>query len=96
MLVNVNLHIDCYTIALTTNVEDEPIYRKAEKVLNERYGTYMRRFPNKSPQELWIYVALEMAVNFGQDARGKDMQPVLEKIKELSAKLADCLQDENK
>ena len=40
--------------------------------------------PNKSAEQLWVYVALDMAVNLQADAHAHRLQPVDEKIQELN------------
>ncbi len=89
------LVIDCYRIPLTVRREEEPIYRKAAQMLNEVYQKYAKRMPNKSPQELWILVALEIAVTLHKDARSKDLQPVMNKIEEINAALSEVLTAES-
>ncbi len=91
----INLVIDCYRIPLMIERDQEPIYRRAAVMLNETYAKYVKLFPRKAPQELWVYVALEVAVNLQSDTREKDLRPVMDKVRELSAELARVLENEN-
>ncbi len=88
----ISLIIDCYRIPLMIEREQEPIYRKAAQMLNDAYAKYVRLFPRKAPQEIWVYVALEIAVNLQSDVREKDFRPVMDKVRELSAELARVLE----
>ncbi len=91
---NIHLRIDCYTVSLTILADEEPIYRQAAEMINRVYAKYLKGLPNKAPQELWIYTALEIAVNFNRDARGKDLKPVLDKVQEINNQLAQFLADD--
>ena len=60
---HITLKIGVHTLSMSIPREQEPFYRKAAVVLNERYGFYLRRMHKASAEQLWLYVALEMAVN---------------------------------
>ena len=47
--------------------------------------------PNLPVEKLWVLTALELAVNFQSDVRDKRLQPVLEKVSELTAKIDKTL-----
>jgi hypothetical protein len=47
-----------------------------------------------SAEQLWVYVALDMAVNFCADAHANRLQPINEKIKELNNKILQQLNKE--
>lgn len=80
----ITLQIGAHKIVLNINPEQEPFYRDAAVRLNEQYQQYARRFPNLPVEQLWIYVALSMAVNLQSDARDKNIEPLMEKIRELN------------
>jgi hypothetical protein len=73
--------------------DKEPLYRDAAEQLNERYRHYRRLLPNKSAEQVWVYVALEMAVNLQADAHAHRIQPVDEKIQELNQLIINILQN---
>lgn len=86
---NITLRIDCYNIPLQIELEEEPVWRKAAVILNETYRKYATAYQNKQVpiEKLWIYTALEIAANMQYDVRGKEMQPVLEKLEALNEKI---------
>lgn len=75
--------------------EAEPLYRNAAVTLNERYQYYQRRMLKASAEQLWLYVALELAVNLHADAREKSLKPIHEKLELLNQLIENCLQNEN-
>ena len=87
----INLKIGAYTVPLDVPRDQEEIYRKAAVLLNERYNIYLRQRPQASVEQLWMYVALEMAVNLNADARDKAIQPIEEKINEINNKVLSTL-----
>lgn len=84
---NITLRIDCHEVRLTVNRADEEIYRKAAVTLNNTYQRYVNNYPQLSVEKLWVYTALEVAVNLHSDMRDKDLAPILQKIRELNEKL---------
>jgi hypothetical protein len=47
-----------------------------------------------SAEQLWVYVALDVAVNLCADAHANRLQPIDEKIKELNNKIIKQLNKE--
>lgn len=87
VLQNITLRIDCHEVRLKVDRDNEEVYRKAAKTLNETYRCYADRFPHLSIEKLWVYTALEVAVDLHNDIRDKDLAPVVKKLEELNSKL---------
>lgn len=81
---HITLQLDAHHISLNVQADKEHLYRKAAEMINERYKHYQKMAPNKSAEQLWVYVALDMAVNLQADAHAHRLQPVDEKIQELN------------
>lgn len=88
---NITLFLDAHQVKLKVDRDKEPIYREAAKRVNDAYGRYSRKLPNQPVEKLWVLTALEMAVNFQSDVREKNIQPVLEKVQELTTKIDNTL-----
>ncbi len=78
------LHLDAHTVSLNVPREQEPFFRRAAKMLNDNYNYYRRLRPKASVEQLWMFVALRMAVNLQSDARQKNLQPIDDQIKKLN------------
>ena len=89
----ITLQLDAHRVSLNVNRPDEPVYRQAAEMLNERFQHYRKRMPQASVEELWMYVALEVGVNLQTDARAKSIAPVMGKVNELNRLIADALSD---
>lgn len=88
---HISLQIGAHHLSLNIDPQQEPLYRDAASLLNEKYKQYAAAFPNLPVEQIWIYVALSMAVNLQSDARDKNLAPVLAKIKELNQLLSETL-----
>lgn len=93
---NISLQLDCHRVALAVERSQEPIYRDAARRVNEIYQKYSKAYPNLPVEKVWVYTALELAVNFQSDVRDKNLQPVLEKLQELNQLINETLSLENK
>ncbi len=90
---HINLHIGAHRIGLNVPREEEQFYREATKTLNERSQFYLQHYPEASAEQVWMYVALEMATGWQRDTLGKRMQPVEKKLKEMNERIEQTLRD---
>ncbi len=92
---HITLQLDAHHISLNVLADKEALYRNAAEQINERYRHYRKMLPNHSAEQIWVYVALEMAVNLQADAHAHRLQPVDEKIPELNKQIINILQNNN-
>lgn len=90
---HITLQLDAHHISLNVQADKEPLYRKAAEQINERYRYYRRLLPNQSAEQIWVYVALEVAVNLQADAHAHRLQPIEEKVKEINQLILNTLQN---
>lgn len=81
---HITLQLDAHHISLHVQADKEHLYRKAAEIINERHRYYQKIAPNRSAEQLWVYVALDMAVNLSADAHANRLQPIDDKIQELN------------
>ncbi len=91
---HITLQLDAHHISLNVVADKEALYRNAAEQINERYRHYRKLLPNQSAEQIWVYVALEMAVNLQADAHAHRLKPVEEKIQELNQLILNALQKE--
>lgn len=92
---HITLQLDAHHISLHVMPDKEPLYRNAGELINKRYRHYRNLFPNQSAEQLWVYVALDMAVNLQADAHAHRLQPIDEKIQELNQLILNTIQNNN-
>ena len=88
---HINLRLDAHTVGLDVPRDQEPNYRFAAELLNKRYQYYLKLRPNASPEQLWMYTALEIAVALQSDARAKSIAPVETALKHLNEEVLSVL-----
>ena len=88
---HINLQLDAHSVGLDVPREQEPNYRYAADLLNNRYQYYLKLRPNASAEQLWMYTALEVAVALQSDAREKSIAPVEKEMKKLNELLNEVL-----
>ncbi len=90
---HITLQLDAHHISLNVVADKEVLYRNAAEQINERYRHYRKMLPTHSAEQIWVYVALEMAVNLQADAHAHRLQPIDEKIQELNQLILNTLQN---
>ncbi|MBQ0136786.1 MAG: cell division protein ZapA [Paludibacteraceae bacterium] len=81
------LTLDAHRISLDVPREEEPFYRKAGELLNQEYHKYQRKHISATSEQLWMFVALRVAVNLFASTRDKDLEPYLRAIKTLNREI---------
>ena len=92
---HITLQLDAHHISLNVVADKEVLYRNAAEKINERYRHYRKMLPTHSAEQIWVFVALEMAVNLQADAHAHRLQPIEEKIQELNQLRLNTLQHNN-
>ena len=92
---HITLQLDAHHISLNVLADKEVLYRNAAEQINNRYRHYRKLLPNQSAEQIWVYVALEMAVNLQADAHAHRLQPIEEKVQELNQLILKTIQTNN-
>ncbi|MEE0922635.1 MAG: cell division protein ZapA [Paludibacteraceae bacterium] len=92
---HITLQLDAHHISLNVLADKEALYRNAAEQINNRYRHYRKLLPNQSAEQIWVYVALEMAVNLQADAHAHRLQPIEEKVQELNQLILKTIQTNN-
>lgn len=92
---HITLRLAAHTVSLDIPREQEQAYREAGDFLNHRYLLYSQRMPQASESQLWLYVALEAALNWKSDARAKSLEPIEKKLTALNSLLQKALAEED-
>ena len=81
---HITLQLDAHHISINVLAHQEHLYRDAAKILNEKYRHYQRKMQTSSAEQLWVYVALDMAVNLCAESHAQRLHPIDEKVQELN------------
>ncbi len=70
---------------------EEKYYRDAAAHLNQRFQYYSSGMKTKSAEQIWVYVALEAAVNLQRENARYDIEPVMHRINTINKTILDAL-----
>ncbi len=87
------LRIDYHSVELNVPREQEPAYRDAAVQIDRLYKRYTRAYPQLPPEKIWLYVALEVAVDLQLDQRSKDLKPVADLIESINRKVLEATKE---
>lgn len=89
---HITLQLDAHRVKLDVPRDQEAVYREAAEHLNKRFEVYRRSMLQASAEQLWMYVALESAVNLQSDARDKAIRPIEKTLQALNEQITQALQ----
>lgn len=80
---------------LTVRKDDEPIYREAARLINERLITYQTKYrAAQLPQEFILsFAAVDIAARYVRLQRQTSTQPVEDALRDLTGQLQDFLRE---
>lgn len=87
--VKINIQVGNFKLPLTVNQEDEPIYREAARMINERLEAYQTKYraANLTQEYMLSFSALDLATRLVRQQRTTDLGPVEEMINSLTTDL---------
>lgn len=89
---HITVQLDAHTISLNVERDKEPIYRKAADMLNRLYHKYSTSvLPKASAEQLWVNVALLVAVNLQNDANKQNLEAFEKSLRDMSQHIQDVL-----
>lgn len=89
--LNITLQIGEHTMRFPVAWNEEKYYRDAAAHLNNRFQYYSSGMKNKSAEQIWVYVALEAAVNLLRENAKYDIEPMLQRIENINQSITDAL-----
>ena len=91
--INITLQLGDHTMRFPVAWNEEKYYRDAAAHLNQRFQYYSSGMKNKSAEQIWVYVALEAAVNLQRENARYDIEPVVERINTINKTILSALTD---
>lgn len=92
--LKITLQIGDHTMQFPVAWNEEKFYRDAAAHLNQRFQYYSSHMKNKSAEQIWVYVALEAAVNLQRENARYDIEPVMQHINTINQTIIDALADD--
>lgn len=76
---------------ITVRRDQEEVYRKAARLINEKLGRYEQLYPNLSYERYTSVALLDFAVQVIQTQKQKDQSPYEDVVKRLTEEIAQLL-----
>jgi hypothetical protein len=76
---------------ITVRRNQEEVYRKAARLINEKLGRYEQSYPNLSYERYTSVALLDFAVQVIQTQKQKDQSPYEDVVKRLTEEIAQLL-----
>ena len=76
---------------ITVRGDQEEVYRKAARLINEKLGRYEQSYPNLSYERYTSVALLDFAVQVIQTQKQKDQSPYEDVVKRLTEEIAQLL-----
>lgn len=76
---------------ITVRRDQEEVYRKAARLINEKLGRYEQSYPNLSYEKYTSVALLDFAVQVIQTQKQKDQSPYEDVVKRLTEEIAQLL-----
>lgn len=89
--LSITIHFGTMSIPLTIPREQEYAYRRAEKLIKERYGFYTTKYPGQTENLYMIMTMVDMAVQAMQKELALDITPVVQRLTPLIGELESAL-----
>ncbi|MBO4362323.1 MAG: cell division protein ZapA [Paludibacteraceae bacterium] len=89
--INITLQLGDHTMRFPVAWNEEKYYRDAAAHLNQRFQYYSSGMKTKSAEQIWVYVALEAAVNLQRENARYDIEPVMHRINTINKTILDAL-----
>jgi cell division protein ZapA len=91
--LNIKLHVyDEDIMTVLHNREDEEFYRRAAKLVSERYGAYAQVYKGrKSEHTIALMTLIEIALRYEREHAKHDTTPYDNILSQLSSEIEDAL-----
>jgi len=88
----ITLHIHDIAIPIKISQEEEPMYREAGALINERLNTYFEHYQNtKSNKEIFIYAMIDIALRCIHESKRNDTEPIMSLLEKLDKEIKENL-----
>ena len=89
--IAINLLVGKQIYPITIQRDQEEVYRRAAKLINERLSRYQTKYPGQNYEKYLSIVLLDLAVRAESLEDNKDAEPILESMVKLTEELEEAL-----
>ena len=85
--LTITLNIAGRPCVLTIEREEEEGIRKAAQLINSKIAKYREKYANADPVDFLAVTALQFTVKMLEAEKQNDIEPVLDRVREMSSRL---------
>ena len=85
--LTITLNIAGRSCVLTIEREEEEAIRKAAQLINSKIAKYREKYANADPVDFLAVTALQFTVKMLEAEKQNDIEPVLDRVREMSKRL---------
>lgn len=90
---NITLSIRDMQIPMSIRREQEPLYREAGQIINNRLNKYFKDYEGlKSDVEIIYYALIDIALHYVAETKRNDIEPIKNILSQLSSEINEALE----
>lgn len=90
---NITLSIRDMQIPMSIRREQEPLYREAGQIINNRLNKYFKDYKGlKSDVEIIYYALIDIALHYVAETKRNDIEPIKNILSQLSSEINEALE----
>ena len=92
--LRIKLHMYDIDMPVTINREDEPFYRRAGKLVDQRVNLYAKSWKDKKNDKEILYMALvDIALRYEKESSHNDTAPSSDILAKLTSEIEEALKE---
>lgn len=89
----INVRMGNLIFPITVKRRDEEIYRKAERLINERYNYYATHYPNQSNDSYMAMAMLDIALTLKKNEDRNETAPIMNIVDSILKEVEEAIED---
>ena len=89
----INLRMGNLIFPITVKRTEEEIYRKAERLINERYNFYATHYPNQGNDSYMAMAMLDIALTLKRNEEKNDTAPIMDIVDQLLKEVEETVDE---
>ena len=94
--LHIRLHVYDEEIEVTVNRDDEELYRRAAKLITDRYNAYAQAYKGKKGEHtIALMTLIDVALMYERERGKNDTAPYQDILAKLTSEIEEALESEN-
>lgn len=89
----INLRMGSLIFPITIKRTEEEVYRKAERLINERYNFYATHYPNQGNESYMAMAMLDIALTLKRNEDKNDTAPIMTFVENMLQEVEEVIEN---